>query len=1056
MKRARILSASAGSGKTYQLALKYICDIVRHPEKFRNILAVTFTNKATEEMKSRILREIDALASNSNSSYLAKVADHTGYSHAKIRSQALKARTLILHDYSRFSVLTIDKFFQRVIRAFIKELGIDLNYNIELDTATLLQRSADDLVESIATNKELRHWMLEYAEERMNDGERWDMRGELRNMGSEIFKESATQRMSQKISKSDLYDIVARMAQQSSACKNQIKGIAADAVKYLEDRGIAASRFKGSSRSFVQHFWKYASGELQAPNQTLLRASEDIEQWYGKNPDAEIVAAAEYLQPKLRKICELYTNNISMINTAKILHENYRSYALLGDLYDKVKDICGKENIMILSETKNILSTFVDDNNTPFIYEKIGNRYDYFMIDEFQDTSLREWLNLRPLLLNAMASNPDTSVFIVGDVKQSIYRWRGGDWRLLNSKAADDLGYESVELVSLKENYRSQSNIVEFNNSLIESVVNEDNEYINTKIGNALNNNKISDSLHKSLNNIIKTAYTDHKQRVGGNMSPGGYSQVYAFDPKYCDSPFIQAIEDAISRGYRYRDILILVRGATDGRKVADVLFAYKEQKFTSQGKAGFNILTPDALTIERCDITEFIIAVMRLSIDPANDVERGVYNRYLGYEFTHKFDEDELAALQRIAHLSPMEAFEQIVKQFELNKCKESIAFLQAMHEQVISFSTTRLSDIHHYLDWWEERGRYETIRVEMTDDTIEVTTIHKSKGLEAPIVIIPYCKWDLIPKSSIRPIVWAKADEKSVETFSIGEFPVVYNNTMEQSAFTEEYYNELVMSHVDGINLLYVAITRASKELYMYVPYSLNSKSSSDNITSVAPLIINAAKSIAHSSKIEESLEGISGIEYSFGTREREVVADGDKAIVSNILLDEYVSHQPEISVRYPGKRFDKEEFSVNKSRGYGILLHRVFEKARTLNDLHRALHDLDMGCNIDETEKESLLQNINNSLEIDVVKHWFSYEWDDVKCEADIITSDTMRRPDRVMIDGRNATIVDYKFGDIERSNHLKQVREYMSLLEAMGKYDNIEGYVWYITLGKVIKV
>ena len=243
MKRAKILSASAGSGKTYQLAYKYVRDVVERPELYRAILAVTFTNKATEEMKSRILREIHILAAGQKSNYLDKLCKELEMPEHAVRKQALKARTLILHDYSRFSVLTIDKFFQRIIRAFIKELGIDLNYNIELDHGSLLQRSADRLVEKIAEDADLKRWMLEFVEERINDGERWDMRGDLRSLGNEIFKERSKERTKLRKSKEELGKIVANIVADAERAKNYLKSLGQRAVDIITSRGLAADMF---------------------------------------------------------------------------------------------------------------------------------------------------------------------------------------------------------------------------------------------------------------------------------------------------------------------------------------------------------------------------------------------------------------------------------------------------------------------------------------------------------------------------------------------------------------------------------------------------------------------------------------------------------------------------------------------------------------------------------------------------------------------------------------------------------------------------------------------
>ena len=1052
MKRAKILSASAGSGKTYQLTLKYMCDVILHPERYRNILAVTFTNKATEEMKSRILREIHTLASGNNSLYLDDIKRELGISEAQIREGAKRARTRILHDFSRFTILTIDRFFQRILRAFIKELSLDLNYNIELDTNLLLERSTDALVESIATDEQLRKWLLEFAEERINDGTRWDMRSDLRSLGSELFKENGAKRIDLQLNKTTLCERVNAVIAEGDQYRKRLKELGASALDTMSRYGVSAEEFKGGSRSFVFSFAKYAEGELKPPTATIIKASESIAEWYTKSASGNVITAAEALMPTLQEICLCYDEGIKKINTAKLIRDNYRSFALLADLRERVNDICNQENIMVLSKTKDILSKFIDDNNAPFIYEKVGSRYDHYMIDEFQDTSVREWHNMLPLLREALASNPESSVFIVGDIKQSIYRWRGGDWRLLNSDAMQDLGEENTSLEHLQKNYRSLPNVVKFNNALISKVVSKDNEFLNTSITNALNNNKIESVTHTSLYDIMLNAYSDYEQ-IPAKQGESGYAEVVAFDSSATDSPFINAIESAIERGYRYGDILILVRGNTDAKKVADALFAYKYEKFTSKGESGFNILTPASLTLESCDIAEFVTSVMRLAIDPSNDVERGVYNRFLDMPLDHTFSEEELTWLHQVAHLSPLEAFEGIVSRFELHKRKESIAFLQAMHEQILAFSSQRVVDIQYYLKWWEERGKYEAITVEMTDDTIEITTIHKSKGLERPIVIIPYSRWDMTPRASLRPIVWAKANEREIST-EVGDFPIIYGSTMENSNFSEEYYKELVMSHVDGVNLLYVAITRASRELYMYVPTSLNSISKSgENINTTAPLILDAAKSICPEPKSIQWDGNDIALVYTYGKPTASESKESSES-KSDILLEEYISHKPTLKVRYPSHRYIEEGIaSDSKALSDGIRLHSLFEKAITEQDLRNAVKRMSLDCLIDTEQAELLNSKISDILTDSRVKEWFSADWDSVKCECAIIADGDVRRPDRVMIAGERVVIVDYKFGDKRSAAYHKQMAEYIHLLEAMGKYRQIEGYIWYISLGEI---
>lgn len=1058
MKRAQILSASAGSGKTFRLVLKYICDIINNPDCYRNILAVTFTNKATEEMKSRIINEIHRLASNQQSQYLGEIIKHTQLSEPQIRAKAMKARTKILHDYSRFTVLTIDRFFQRILRAFINELSLDLSYNIELDTSQLLERSADSLIESITKESKIRDWLLDFAEERLNDGSMWDMRKDLRALGNELFKDGVAKRVSENIDKQKLHDIIDQLVKHDNAIINRIKTLGNEALEYMSSHGLEVSDFKGGKNSFVSHFRKYANGELNPPTTTLINATQDIKQWYTAGADNRVICAAEVLMPKLQEIYTLYSQNIEKINTTKLLRENYRSFALLADLYNNIDAICKQENIMVLDKTKEILSEFIDHSNAPFIYEKVGNRYDRYMIDEFQDTSTREWRNLLPLLCEALSSNPEASVFIVGDIKQSIYRWRGGDWRLLNSQVIEDLGHDNTEVIHLKPNYRSLKNIVDFNRIFIDHVVERDNEYLNNIITNALSNNKISQSTHDALNNIVKRAYADNEQTAIKESPEHGIAQVTLYDPTLGDSPFIEAIEDAIERKYNYRDILILVRGEKDGRKVAEALYAYKRRLLEKDSKAGFNILTSDSLTIDSCDVVKFIIAVLRLAINPANDIERGIYNHYLTLPFHHKFSDEELALLRSIAHLSPIEAFEVIVERFKLNENIGHIAYIQAMHEQIMAFTSNHIADIQHYLDWWEERGCNETLSVEMTDNTIEITTIHKAKGLERDVVIIPYCKWSMTPNASLRPIVWATADTKSGAAAEIGSFPVVYGNTMENSAFSEEYCNELVMSHVDGVNLLYVAITRAAKELYMYVPKRLNTKSSSTNtISDTVPLIAGAVDNMckAHEEYNDEGKRRI--VRYTYGEKIKCHTPKERSENTHNIKLKEYPTHQPNVAICYSNQRYDDEGLLPGSTeRRNGIMLHRVFENACVKEDIYTAIKRLCLDGLISTLEAEQLQRNIEQAMNHKDVSTWFDGSWDDIKSENEILTTEGILRPDRVMIKDNHAVVVDYKFGNKTSKQYKIKMAKYIEKLQDMGIYKSVKGYIWYINLGMVESV
>ncbi|MFR9532315.1 MAG: UvrD-helicase domain-containing protein, partial [Rikenellaceae bacterium] len=815
--RATIYNASAGSGKTYTLAYKYVRDVVEEPQIYRNILAVTFTNKATEEMKRRILSEIHALASGAPCGYLERLTRELELSEAIVRQRAKSVRTSILHDYSRFTILTIDRFFQRIIRSFIQELGIDINYNIELDPASLLTQSADRIIEEVATNEELKRWISEFIEERIEDGRSWDIHEGILSLSGEIFKESNSASLEHKRSKEDLKEIVERFAANAQRRKEEMCQIAQEAMSIMEANGLSPESFNGKSRSFAKHFAITASGEIKEPGKVVRERSESTEGW-GKG----LEATSTKLQPILREIVATYDQSIKLWNTASLLRENYRSFALLSDLYDMVNRISNEQNMMLLSETKLILSKFIADNDAPFIYEKVGNRFERYMIDEFQDTSLKEWHNFLPLLQNAMSQSDKSSVLIVGDVKQSIYRWRGGDWRILHSRAKEEMGHTNTEVINLKENYRSLPNIVNFNNALIEAVVEADNAVLNAKIAEA-SDQTLTPQTKAELHNMLKDAYCEHAQIPRKSGQSSGYIEVTV----HPDEPqIIERIKEVLDLGFRPCEILILVRSNSEGVRIAGKLLEFKREN--SDPHYRFDVMTQEALVVGLSPVSQFVVAALMLSIDTEDSIQRAIYNRFLGDRaFNTPLSEQEADKLRSIRLLSSQEAFEQIVIEYRLDTEPKNIAYLQAMHEAICSFCSSKSGDIAQFLKWWEEHGASRSISVEQSEMTIEITTIHKAKGLEKAVVMIPYCTWALDPKSSgggrkdgKKPLssnaVWAEASQGLDE---LGAFPVKYKKAMGESLFSAQYYREFVYSHIDNINMLYVALTRASQSLHIFI---------------------------------------------------------------------------------------------------------------------------------------------------------------------------------------------------------------------------------------------
>ena len=1045
--RAKILNASAGSGKTYQLAYKYVRDVIDQPGLYRHILAVTFTNKATEEMKSRILKEIHRLASGGASPYLENLCRELSLDERSVRKRAAEVRSKILHDYSRFTVLTIDTFFQRILRAFIKELGIDLNYNVEIETASVLSKGADTLIEQITVDRDLQRWLTEFVQERIDEGRKWDIRDGILSLGGELFKEKNKDALSVPRSREELGRIVSRAAAQAEATKKQLQQTAARAVAIISRAGLTAADFSGKSRSFANYFFTVAAGELKPYGATVAKMAAAPEGWGAKGSPAQ--ALAPELQPLLREMCDIYDANRKSWNTCDLLKENYRSFALLSDLYKRVQQLCDEQNMMLLSETKYVLSEFIGHNDAPFIYEKVGNRFERFMIDEFQDTSLKEWENFLPLLQNAMAQSEETSVLIVGDIKQSIYRWRGGDWKILHGEAQQALGAGDTQVEVLRENWRSLPAVVAFNNRIIERIVAADNRALNETLAKASEEGSVDPAEAAALRDTLADAYRGHAQLPRRKAEHPGYVSVETFAER---PPVVERICALIDKGFRPCDIMILVRGATDGAKVAAELLDFKRRN--KDPRYRFDVMTQEALIVGNAPVSSFIAAALRLALNPDDSLSRAVYNHYLGRPFDRPLDDSERDFFRSVRLLSPEEAFERIVMRHALQGDRRQTAYLQAIHEQIISFCATKIADIALFLRWWEETGKNRSLSVEESATTVEITTIHKAKGLEKRAVLIPYCSWSPDPKSSgtVQNIVWAEARGDGAE--AIGRFPVRYKKAMAESGFSSEYYRELVYAHVDNVNLLYVALTRAAESLHVFIPQKGGRTVGGLLLQSIAT---DGDKALLGDFEGRCTIDE-AGEHFAFGEFAGPVAGGSKHSEAEHVILEEYPTAQADLRLRLPSQRYFEDGGEVELSpRNLGILMHRAFEQADDEAGIHEAVRGMQADGTLSEADAATLRQMIARALEHPEVREWFGGGWERVRNENEIIIPGrgSTRRPDRVMIDGRRVVVVDYKFGLRDAERHRRQMREYLRLLGEMG-YAPAEGYLWYVKLGKIEKV
>ncbi len=1043
-----IVSASAGSGKTYNMAYRYIRTLITNPYIYRHILAVTFTNKATDELKERILEKLHKLAIGENEEFEEMLLKDTDLDSNTIRAHAAEARNLILHDYNNFAVMTIDKFFQRVMRAFIKELDIDLNFNLELETDSLLARAADNLLDRLSDSErsDLRSWVLDFIGEKIESGEGWDIRKGLTTLGKELFKEEYRKAKIDSTDKPLLRKIVNGSSKRADAVAKQLIDCAKSFIKIMDDNALLVSDFKNANSSVAAYVQKIASGKIDKPTTTVLNALYKDE-WYTKtSTKAHIIdSVKEDLRKALQEICEAYPQVEIAENTAAILSKFYRDFALLADLQESMREICDKEEILPITDVNDLISRLISNNDTPFIYERSGNRYSHFMIDEFQDTSTVQWNNFVPLLQNAVAQSDEAPVMLVGDVKQSIYRWRGGDWSLLSHGVQRD--FEQVRTSSLPYNFRSREMVVEFNNDIMVHAIGWLSRKVETMLQEAHQNNHLSSELKDQLNEYVSDAYTDFFPKSEGDTvgqqsndkSGKGYVSITIYEEEKNKEeeagkevqtvqphPILARICELQDRGYRAKDIAILVRSNKEAKRIAEMLLGAKAAP--NYQNYVFDVVTQDALEIGSSAAVRFMVACMSVAINPKDRISLATYNKYLNAPFEAQPSEEESSWLNSLALMQPEEIFNEILLHHAQCCTPNEIPYIQAFHNQIIGYCSRKIADTALFLQWWNDCGNKEYIALPQGADAITIATIHKSKGLAYNVVILPYCHWSTV--ADFRSILWATPNAPFAD--KIGRFPVSPSEKLGASEFSHAYYTEQTLTSIDSLNTLYVALTRAVEELHIMVDRRRADK--------------NSVGRIFTSYLGDETT-------FGFGTP-CDYIPEQTKQSQPSL----FTTHSPKgkLAVSYNHQRYDEDSSGdLLSPKDMGTLMHKVFEESATLADAERRIGELAGSGEISDNDAVTLRSNIARAMTNEEVKGWFDGSWEEVFVEREIIANGRFHRPDRVMVRGKEAVVMDYKFGLNQSDKHIEQINLYASLLRQMG-YEKVRGYLWYLSIGEINRV
>lgn len=1083
MKPLTVYKASAGSGKTFTLAVEYIKLLIDNPMCFRNILAVTFTNKATEEMKLRILSQLYGIWKllPESGTYLRNVCDSLGVSETQASRRAGQALNNLLHNYHYFRVETIDSFFQSVLRNLARELDLTPNLKIGLNDIQVEEQAVDQLIESLSPDSLMLQWLISYIFSNISENKSWNVIGQVKSFGRAIFRDfykTAGDGVNAVLADKDAFDgYTKRIRTVRAEAKKRMAGFAAQFERETENAGLTPLSYAKKKSGIGSYFNKLKSDDFsdaRCVNQTLAKCLEGAEHWTTKSsPDRDVIMslAESRLIPLLREAEDERPKQWMLFATADSTLRHLDKLRLLNSIEEKVRELNMDANRFLLSDTQYLLHSLINDNDTPFIFEKSGCQLEHIMIDEFQDTSSVQWQNFKILLKECMSKSDDgagtINNLIVGDVKQSIYRWRAGDWRLLNGiERQFGPQYGGIDIRTLQTNYRSERNIIEFNNCFF-------------KIASRREYEKELEVNDEERASELLSAYADVCQSPCGGKNPSGFVRISLLPAEDYENNMLSsvgtAVEELLASGAAMNDIAILIRYNRHIPLIADYFMA---------NHAGVKIVSDEAFRLDASLAVSIIIQALEVVLHPDDLlVKAGLAATYMknircedtGTDdlFTAVIDnpsrldnmlpERFIDSLDDLSRQSLHDMVELVYSMFGLDKLKGQNAYVCAFYDQVADFSVNNSGNLAKFIETWNTEICGKTIQSDETDG-IRLVSIHKSKGLEFDHVIIPFCDWAMESRDTT---LWCAPAQPPFNGLPI--VPVDYSKKLLETIYADDYKDEHIQNRVDNLNLLYVAFTRAGKSLFVY-----GRKNTKGGLGSRSEILLECLPELSES-LMESSLTGMDHDEdvavFEYG--KLQIRKPGRAKPASENVFMSYVEHE---SIGIESHPLTVEFKQSNKSRDFitaegdgdsrgayvklGNVLHNLFSRIRTVDDVDNVLKQLEFdGVLYDGTITSGKLRKLlSDRLSDKRVAYWFEPRWH-VFNECSILhvgeNGDVIeRRPDRVVTDGRETIVIDFKFGK-PRDEYRLQVRQYMDLLADMG-YVSVKGCLWYVYSNEIVEV
>jgi len=1033
MKNFTVYKSSAGSGKTYTLVREYIALALKYkrPDDLKHILAITFTNKAASEMKERIVSTLHAFSTGEPKGAAAKMFDdlmeQNKVSKQELQQRAQAALDFILHHYSDFAVSTIDKFNHKIIRSFAFDLRLPVNFDLETDIDDVLQKAVDELLSKSGKDEALTKVLLAYIEDLLQDEKSWNIGKELMDFGNQLFNEDIAHKIDalKSIDFEGFLRINKLIHQYMNAFREKVVHIGNTAILVLEKNNVNYSNLAGGAASGIGKYFSY----LQEFRDDKLRASATVK----KNFDSQKLTAGKVsgqekidIESITGELVQLFYQNEKLLfeqfnqyKVYKLIKANLFSVAVLNELEKIVVEQKQKNNILFISEFNKIISNAIANEPAPYIYERLGERYRHFLIDEFQDTSVMQWRNILPLIHNSLSQGFFN--MIVGDAKQSIYRWRNGEVEQFvqlpeifskDEKSALMIEQEQSLVANydpklLAFNFRSKANIVNFNNGFF-------------------------DFLRNATNHDFSSVYYDANQLIGNNKD-GGSVNYCAFEGESAEradwmlKSVIDAVKLCLEKGYQKKDIAIITRSNGDGASIASHLM---EQHI--------DVISKESLLLNASAEVRVIIELLKFIDNPANEISIASIKYFLVHQ--HAFQVSEYS--KRNTSNGLLSLFKENGIDFAINyfKClplfelctelsilfglnAKPNAYLKFFLDQIFGYSqhNTNISDL---LQWWENKQHKFSIVVPDGVDAVNVMTIHKSKGLQFPIVILPYADLSINSRGITH---WTAIDEPAFPELKYAL--INHGSLMAETDYAGVYEEEGRKSMLDQLNMMYVAFTRPEEHLFILSGNRRNS------------MHLHLAKFIASQNYTTQL---INGVNY-FSVGEIDVVDKGEAVSANDVEVKQELENKSwKELLKTSG--YISVDAAHEEQLKYGSMVHLLLAEINHPNEIDLILIKFESIILKQQLDVSFLKNKLQNVFELQAIKLYFDGSYL-LKREASILNEQgNLLRPDLVVIKDNVAVIIDYKTGE-PSSSYAEQVASYAKLLSQMG-YDVKERLIVYV--------